>query len=101
LVLTKYVTLATNADIVTSSVIIILKELVSGVAITLNEASEIDGGLFEFIRDNLIKARIGKKIFYRESTISGLQMIKFEGPLITSTGYYNNCCHQIFQILTC
>jgi hypothetical protein len=45
----KYITPTTNVDIITSSVIIKLKELVFGVTITLNEASEIDGGLFEFI----------------------------------------------------
>ena len=39
MVLVKYVTPATDADIITS-----------GVTITLNAASEIDGGLFEFIR---------------------------------------------------
>jgi hypothetical protein len=50
LILTKYITPATDADIITSIVIIKLKEPVSGVTITLNEASEIDGGLFEFIR---------------------------------------------------
>jgi len=102
LILTKYITPATDADIITSIAIIKLKEPVSGVTITLNEASEIDGGLCEFIRNDLIKARIGKKIFYRESSVSGVQMIKFEGPLLTTTvSYYNNCFRQIFQILAC
>jgi hypothetical protein len=33
-----------------TGVVIKVKELVSGITITLDEASMIDGGLFEFIR---------------------------------------------------